>query len=331
MGELLDWSLALLLFTSAAVIALWMAGAIYYDVCGESRWRGFLAAGWVGVVVFLFVSWQPPWQPWAALLGTSAVFFGWWIFQKPSHDRDWDPAVALLPRAVHAGDAVTIENVRNFDYRSLYDYTPRYETRTYHLANLRGVDVIFFDWGVGLMCHPVLVFDFGPDGRVCMSIEVRFRKGQDYSVVRSFYRQQEIIFVAADERDIILRRTKHSQGQRAYLYRMNTSAEELRNVFLDYVNAINRLYAKPEWYHAVCANCTTSFYQLPSRRWRCDWRVIANGRLDRALYESGRLDRTIPYAELRRIAYLNDIVSHAPEEAFGDHIRRELERRRHER
>ena len=65
-----------------------------------------------------------------------------------------------------------------------------------------GVDVIFFDWGDGLRGHPVLVFDFGPDGRICMSIEVRITKGQDYSVFRSLYRQQELIFVAADERDV---------------------------------------------------------------------------------------------------------------------------------
>jgi hypothetical protein len=59
--------------------------------------------------------------------------------------------------------------------------------------------------------------------------------------------------------------------------------------------------------------------------------VIANGRLDRALYEAGRLDRTLPFPELRRIGYLNDVANSAPEAGFGDHIRHELERRRHER
>ena len=181
------------------------------------------------------------------------------------------------------------------------------------------------------MGHPVLVFDFGSDGRICMSIEARFQKAQQYSVLRSLYRQYEIIFVAADERDIILRRTKHSRGQEAYLYRLNTSIEELRLVFLDYIGAINRLYQTPQWYHVVWANCTTSFYHLPSTRWRYDWRVIANGRLDETLYKAGRLDRTLPFPELRRSAYLNDIANQAPEEGFGDHIRRELKSGRHER
>src|SRR5262249_3145391 len=135
-------------------------------------------------------------------------------------------------------------------------------------------------WEVSWMGHPVLVFDFGADGRICMSIEVRFRKGQHYSIIQGLYRQQELIFLAADERDVILRRTKYSQNQKAYLYRVTAGAEELRAVFLDYVDAINSLYEKPRWYHVIFTNCTTAFYRLPSTGYRFDWRVIANGRLD---------------------------------------------------
>ena len=164
-----------------------------------------------------------------------------------------------------------------------------------------------------------------------MSIEARITKGQKYAVVRSLYRQQELIFVAADERDIILRRTKFSERQWAYLYHLNSSVEELKRVFLDYVNMINQLYESPRWYHVLFTNCTTSFYKLPSTQVRWDWRVIANARLDRALYKDGRLDRTLPFTELRALAYLNDIANAAPAAGFGDHIRCELERRRHER
>jgi hypothetical protein len=181
------------------------------------------------------------------------------------------------------------------------------------------------------MSHPVLVFDFGPDGRVCVSIEVRYRRGQNYSILRSLYHFYELIFLVADERDAILRRTKFPPSQEAHLYRLATTAEELRATFLDYVDAINALYRRPRWYHGLCTNCTTTFYRLPSRRCRCDWRVLANARLDRALHAAGRLDRSLSFPELRRTAYLNDIANRAPEEGFGDHIRRELERRRHER
>jgi hypothetical protein len=226
---------------------------------------------------------------------------------------------------------VVIENVRNFEYRSLTDYTPRYDTRTVHLSGLRRVDVIFFNWGSPWMSHPVLVFDFGADGRLCTSIEVRYRKGQKYSVLRSLYRQQELIFLVVDERDAILRRTKYGPPQVAHLYRLPATPEQIQAAFLDYIETINRLYEVPRWYHAIWANCTTSHYRMPTRRWRLDWRVLANAQLDRALYEAGDLDTSLPFPELRRLARLDEIANSAPELGFGDYIRSELEKRRHER
>jgi hypothetical protein len=316
---------------AVAALVVWIAGAVYFDVCGGAKWGVCIALGWVLGVIAMLAAWHPLWQPLVALSGAEAVFLVWWFRQKPSNNRDWDPGVAVLSRAVRAGDAITIENVRNFEYRSLGDFTPRYETRTVHLANLVAADVIFFNWRSTWLGHPVLVFDFGVDGRLCISIEARMRKGQVYSLLRSLYRQQELIFLVADERDVILRRTKHSEGQDALLYRLNSDPDELRAVFLDYISSINSLYETPRWYHGLCTNCTTSFYKLPSRRVRYDWRVLLNGKLDQALYEDGRLDRILPFPELRQIVSLNDIANNAPEEGFGDFIRQQLERRRHER
>jgi len=327
----MDSVLSAFMLALAAAVTLWIAGAIHYDVCSGSKRGWVLAAAWIGGVIVLFAAWQPLWQSFFVLVGVLVVFLGWWLKLKPSHDRDWDPCVAVMPRAVRDADAVTIENVRNFEYRSLDDFTPRYENRTYHLANLKGVDIIIFNWGSALMSHPVVVFDFGTDGRVCMSIEVRFRRGQGFSITRSLYRQQELIFLVADERDVILRRTKHGRPQTAHLYRLNATPGEIQTAFLDYVATINSLYETPRWYHGICANCTTSFYRLPNSRRRLDWRVLANARLDRALHEDGRLDRKTPFRELRRIGYLNDVANSAPEAGFGDFIRRELEKRRHER
>jgi hypothetical protein len=315
---------------ASALITVWMVGAIYYDACQGGRIAPWFALAWVAGVMALFVAWKPLWQPFAVLVGVTALFLIWWFRQKPSNDRDWDPAVAVLARAKRDGDAITIENLRNFEYRSLDDFDPRYESRTYHLSKLAGVDIILFNWGSAIMSHPVLVFDFGPDGRVCVSIEVRYQRGQKYLILRSLYRFYELIFLVADERDAILRRTKYGPSQEAHLYRIVTPVEEMRATFLDYIEAINALNHTPRWYNGLCTNCTTAFYRLPSRRVLFDWRVLANARLDRALYAKGRLDRSLPFEELRRLARINEIANIAPEADFGNHLRRELERRRNE-
>jgi hypothetical protein len=334
LGRSLDWFAVAAVYVAAVSITLWIAGAIYFVVCNGSRAGRWIAGAFCVGVFLLFAKWGHLWQPLLVLLGLTALFLHWRHRQKPSQNRDWEPAVAVLANVVRDGDKVTIHNVRNFDYRTLDDFTPRYESRTYNLTNLVAADVIFFNWGSALMSHPLLVFDFGSDGRVCVSIEVRYQRGQKYSILRSIYHYFELIFLVSDERDAILRRTKYGPRQEAHLYRIVTTPQDLRETFLDYVDAINALYQTPRWYHGLCMNCTTTFYQLPSRRKhrkRCDWRVLANARLDRALYAVGKLDQTLPFAELRRCAYLNDIANQAPVDGFGDYVRRELERRRHDR
>lgn len=321
------WLTVSLLLLAAGVIALWTAGAIYYDAGDRVGFRWPLALGWLSAVVALFVLWQPVWQAVLVLLVVFAGFFSWWLTLAPSQDRDWDDTVKVLPRADVTGDTVRIHNVWNHDYRTFADFTPHHVTRTVHLSHLIATDILFFYWGSSLMSHPVLCFDFGPDGRVCVSIEVRFRQGQKYALLPSLYRQQEITVIVTDEYDAIARRTKYGTDT-GYLYRLTVTPEQSRTMFLDYLAAVNHLHTTPEWYHGLCANCTTTFYRLPNSRPHWDWRVLLNGRFDKALYDRGRLDRSVPFEVLKKSAFLNDLVKTAPRDGFGDHLRAEIAKRR---
>ena len=128
------------LLLASALVAVWMVGAIYFDLCGGAKWGGWVALAWAAGVIAILVVWRPLWQPMVALIGAESLFLAWWCRLKPSNDRDWDPSMAVLPRAVIAGDAVTIENVPNLEYRSIDDFEPQFEARTYHLSNIKGVD-----------------------------------------------------------------------------------------------------------------------------------------------------------------------------------------------
>lgn len=327
MSFLDHWLTVSLLLAVTTVVSLWTAGAIYFDLGDRVGFRWPLALGWLAVVVALFVFWQPVWQPFLVFLAAFAGFFGWWLTIKPSQHRDWDDTVKLLPRAEIDGDTVRIHNVWRHEYRTFTDFTPNYVIRTVRLSNLIAVDILFFYWGSPWMSHPVLCFDFGPDGRVCFSIEVRFRKGQKYALLPSLYRQQEITVIVTDEYDAIARRTKYGTDD-GYLYRLTTPPDRLRTMFLDYLAAVNHLNKKPEWYHGICANCTTTTFRLPHAQLSCDWRMLVNGRLDKALYEKGVFDRSVPFEVLKKSAHLNEIVKDVPRDGFGDLIRAEIAKRR---
>lgn len=311
-------------YAVALVISLWTAGAIFYDLGGGKMLGWVLMIAWLTAVVAAFACLQALWQPFLLLLIVFGFFISWWRSQKPSHHRNWNPNFAVLPRIAIEGDSVTVQNVRNTEYRTLEDFSPRYETRQYRLSRLVGIDAIVVYWGSAWISHPMLIFDFGEDGRICFSIEVRYRQGQKYGFLRSLYRQQEIVYLISDERDAILKRSKYSKNHDVYLYRLKAAPEEIQRVFLEYVVSTNDLADSPRWYNGLTTNCTTSIYRQRADQVEWDWRWLFNGRLDQMIYEHGRLNAELPFEELRQKSWVNDIANNADAEDFGDQIRREL-------
>jgi hypothetical protein len=310
----------------AVVAAIWATGAIYFDLPAPSVIRHGAAAVWLlGFVIAWF--WLPH-RRWSRLI-VGAVFFcilGWWLSIPPRQDRDWKPDVAVLPNAVIEGDQVTINDVRNFDWRSLTDFTTRYDTRTYNLSRLQGADLFIIYWGSPLIAHSIASFDFGDQGRICFSIETRPERGKAYSAVGGLYRQFELIYVAADERDAIRVRTNVHRDEEVYLYHLNLPLEEIRTRFLEYLRRMNQLHVRPEWYNAITSNCTTNIrtQHVVAKPAPWDWRILVDGKGDELLYERGVLNRNLPFAELKRRAHINAFAKdadNAPD--FSDRIRLE--------
>jgi hypothetical protein len=283
-----------------------------------------LALTFVLITLGALVLWQPVWKPFLLLVLFEGAFLWWWFSQQPSHFREWDRNYAQLPDIAMEGDLITIEGVRDTEYGAKGESAPRFQTRNYRLSMLRGADLLILQWGSPWMCHPMFVFDFGSDGRVCISIEVRYRVGQKYSLLRSLYRQQELMFVVSDERDAILRRTKWLEGHDLYLYRVHSDSVALRRFFFEYANSINSLAAQPRWYHGLTTNCTTSIYAQGRGHIKWDRRMLFNGALDRLMYDRKLLDQDLPFETLKKKSWVNDIANAAPEDGFGDHVRRNL-------
>jgi hypothetical protein len=311
----------------AALAALWAAGALYFDLPAPTAIRDAVAIAWMPGVI---AAWFLVRSRFRARVVAGFVFLGiigWWLTISPRQDRDWKPEVAVLADAVIDGERVTIHNVRNFDYRTETDFTPRYDTRRYDLRQLRGLDLFLNYWGSPLIAHPILSFDFGEQGRICFSIETRPERGEAYSAIRGFYRQFELIYIAADERDVIAVRTNFRKGEDVYLYHLNLPLEQVRRRFLQYVCRISELHARPEWYNAVTTNCTTSIRSQHDAKDRVpwDWRILANGKADEMLYELGVVDRSVPFSDLKRRAHINERAKAANDTPdFSERIRTDI-------
>ena len=241
-------------------------------------------------------------------LAVFAVVLVWWLYMPPSNNRNWQPDVAVLPWVENRGNRVTIHNIRNCEYRSETDYTVRHYDRTYDLSTLKSIDLSVVYWGSPYIAHTMLSFGFEGDGYVCFSVETRKEVGEAYSTIKGFFRQYELMYVIADERDLIGLRTNY-RGEQVYLYRLNESADLVRMIFLDYLREVNSLVDRPEWYNALTGNCMTSFriQKAPyNPDARLDWRLIVNGFVDEMLYERKAVDTSLPFPELKKRSFINE-------------------------
>jgi hypothetical protein len=309
----------------ATPAVLWAAGALYFDLPFHPVIRDLAAIIWLVGSLTLWFFVRGRFRPRLAVGIIFLGILGSWLTIQPQQNRDWKPGVAVLAYADVNGDQVTIHNVRNFDYRTESDFMPRREMRSYHLSNLRGVDLFMTYWGSAFMAHPILSFDFGDDGRVCFSIETRSQRDQSYSALGGLYRQFELVYVVSDERDVIRLRTNFRKAEDVYLYRFNASPKTAREVFLEYIRTLNELYEHPRWYNAIENNCTTAIrnQRAAAERAPWDWRMLANGYADQMLYARGTIDRrSLPFNELKRRAHINErarAANDAPD--FSERIR----------
>jgi hypothetical protein len=321
--------LGLVLSVVVAGMTAWGAGAIYYAPMPGPTARAALALAFtVGTVLaFLLLPRRR-----RTLVGFAVLFVLLvvaWRQIPASNERDWQPEVAVAPWATIDGDRVTIHGVRNFDYRTETDFVPRWEDRTYDLRTLDSVDLVAVYWGSPAIAHIMLSFGFAGRDHLAISIETRKERGESYSTLAGFFRQYELVYIVADERDVIGVRTTYREPQEdVYVYRVRGPLANARRVFLDYVKSMNELRARPQHYNTLTTNCTTGVLlhsRVNPESPPFSWKILLSGYVPEYLYGLGRLDRSRAFPELQRISRVNERANAAGRDpAFSQRIREGL-------
>jgi len=313
-------------FLFQVLLVAWATLAIYYSNLPWAGLRIVLAGAFAAFSLWaLWLSRQRRMSALFIVLFLCVV--AWWISISPSHDREWRPEVAVMPRAFIDGDRVRITGVRNFDYRSRDDFDVHYEERIVQLSHLTGLDFFVSYWSEGFVAHTFVSFIFDNAPPLSISIETRPEVGEGFDPVASLFKQFELIYVVGDERDLVRVRTNY-RGESVYLYRLNSSPDSVRRLLMIYLARINELADKPEWYHLLTNSCTINIVRYANaagRAGRFNIRHLLNGLIDSYLYHSGRVDTTLPFDELRRRSLINAAAQAADDAAdFSDRIRASL-------
>ena len=289
-------------FAVALVLsAIWANLAIAYQLPGPAivRIGAYLALGLIALAALVAIILRRHRRAVLIYAAAYVLLVAWSVSISASNDKSWAADVAHGITGVVDGDRLSARDVRNFSWRTEADYTERWEQRTYNLSKLRSLDLFLVYWMGPSIAHTIMSFGFDDGRYLDFSIELRRTQHDQYSAIAGFFKTHELVYIGADERDLMtLRKERHEQIQ---LYRLKTPPERARALLVEYVKQANDLAAHPRFYNTLTTNCTTTIFNMMrtvTSSTPFDWRIILTGHLPGYLYEHGAIDTRIPLVEL---------------------------------
>lgn len=291
---------------------VWACLALWYQGPSAAWAKGLLMLAWTALGLYALLRlWHDIGRLrrrpalWAYVVALVLLAL-WWQAIAPSNDRVWADDVAKTLRGTVAGNLVTLDNVRDFKWRSDTDYTPRWETRVYDLNDLQSVDMVLSYWDGPAIAHTLVSFGFADGRHIVFSVEIRKERGEQFSELGGFFKKFELSVVAADERDVLYVRAG-PRAENVYIYPVKMPVAVMRELFLSYIRTANDLADTPRFYHTVTANCTTLVYRMVRAivpGLPLDYRILLSGYLPEYLYDQGGLDTSLPLQTLRERGFV---------------------------
>lgn len=260
-----------------------------------------------------------------ALLVLTPLLIGW-LSVRPRTDRVWSPDMAVMPAARFAGDSVFVTGIRNAEYRSTEDFSVAYYDRAFDLRALETVWYLVEPFGdMKGPAHTLVSFGFADGSYVAISVELRREPGETFSPLRGLLKRYELMYVVADERDVIRLRTNHRHDD-VFLYPVRAGAEQRRRLFVSMLERANRLREHPEFYNTLTNTCTTNIVrhvnEIAPAKVPFSYKVLLPGYSDRLAYDLGLLDTDLPFEEAKARHHVNRrALRYADDPAFSMLIR----------
>lgn len=239
-------------------------------------------------------------------------FLIWFLAQRPSLNRDWQPGLDRLPAAEFMGDTVHIKNVRNFHTRPDQTRAASYEDRTYDLGRVESlwyILSIFNGDGWRGPAHSMLSFGFADGRYLAVSVEARKEVGEEYSVSLGLLRRFEMMYVVGDERDMILDRCGF-RDDIVHMYPIVAEPDQIGRLLRDMLETANSLREEPRFYNTLTANCTSKLrdevnnvfpHRIPPT-----WKVVLPGYTDTLLRDLGLLKGETQIEKIRTLYRIDE-------------------------
>ncbi|MEM7662319.1 MAG: DUF4105 domain-containing protein [Pseudomonadota bacterium] len=251
--------------------------------------------------------------------------------RQPSHDRDWRPEIAIMPKIEQSGAVFTIDQVRDWTYSEDGPLTDEYKVGTYDTAKIEGAWLMVEPFGgTDAIAHTLVIFEFSDDRLLGLTIEARKEEGEVYSALKGALNTFELVYLWGEPRDLLTRRARYLKHD-IFLYPLDLSEVERRAFFYALVDKTNALYETPRFYNTLFSNCTNELAKTAGLDWNSAF--ILTGYSPQHLWREGvvpgRAEGT-PFEAMRGQANMAETLKALPDgsvEAFNRALLAELRKR----
>jgi hypothetical protein len=211
--------------------------------------------------------------------------------------------------------------IKKFKFRPLFKITPingfkiEYYNKTFDVNKIDRLNLFLsYRDGNKKIAHAIYSFGFKNGDHLAISSEIRMTKGVEQSLLGGMFNEYEILYILADERDVIKLRTNYRKEE-VYLYKIKPKGgiKAIKEFFIYVMNKVNTFEDKPEFYNTFTTNCLTSLLHdlehSAHRKIPFDYRMIMNGSFDQLLYERGTVETYgLSFPELKKVSHINQYV-----------------------
>lgn len=259
--------------------------------------------------------------------GAIAILLGSVMLAEPRLDRKWVEHLATMPAVSLSDGAFALDHVSDWSYDAEGPVAKDSFTFANTFDNLKNVwFVVEPQPGGDYAAHTLILFEFGGDRIVGLTVEARLEEGETYDAVMGLFNRFEQSFIWASAKDLLTRRVTYLDKD-VYVYPLALDPGQKRRFLRSLLEGTIDVSRNARFYNTVTSNCTNELAKVAGLGWHYSW--VLTGYSPQRLYAL----KIIPgdtFGEAKQTALLRDEIASwndLPTRDFDKALLTELRRR----
>jgi len=218
-----------------------------------------------------------------ALAGAIAILIGSVMLAEPRLNRKWVENLAVMPKVELSPGSFALDHVTDWSYTDEGPAAKGVRTFANTFDDLRNVwFVVEPQPGGDYAAHTLVLFEFGGDRIVGLTVEARLEEGETYDAIAGAFNRFELSYIWSTARDLLTRRVTFLD-KNVYVYPLTLDERQKRDFLRALLEQTIDVSTHARFYNTITSNCTNELAKVAGLGWHYSW--VLTGYSPQRLYE----------------------------------------------